>query len=105
LNTAFWSVQAIGLFTVTWKLPFPVPEEGETMMFGWLEETVQLTPVPPLNETVIDCGSVIKELLTPKLRAALLSDIVVVGPAGPPFTVNAGEGPDRRVLIVPAALL
>ena len=65
---------------VTWKLPFPVPEVGETVMFGWLAETLQLTPRLPLNVTVIDCGSVTKELLTPNFSDVRLRDMVVVAP-------------------------
>src|SRR5947199_8820450 len=65
---------------VTWKLPFPVPEVGETVMFGWLAETVQLTPRLPLNVTVIDCGSVVEELLTPNFGDVRLRDMHVVAP-------------------------
>src|SRR5206468_2848239 len=63
---------------VTWKVPLPAPEEGETVIFGWLEETVQLTPRLPLNATVIDCGSVTKEPLTPNFSDVRLRDIVGV---------------------------
>src|SRR5713101_6434301 len=37
-------VPPVPVLAVTWKLPFPVPDAGKTVMLGWLEDTVQFAP-------------------------------------------------------------
>jgi hypothetical protein len=53
---------------VTVKLPFPVPPPGDTVMFGWLEETVQATPLPPEKPTATVCVLVTSEPDVPKFK-------------------------------------
>ncbi len=57
----------------------PVPDPGETVVFGWLEEAVQPRPAPE-NVTVIVCALVTRDPAVPKLSEERLSDMVDVAP-------------------------
>ncbi len=52
-----------GGVAVTWNVPLPVPEAGETVTLGRSEATAQPTLSPPDMLTVTVCGLVIKEPL------------------------------------------
>jgi hypothetical protein len=48
------------------KLPLPDPPPGDTVIFGWLEEAVQATPLPPAKPTPTVCVLVKSEPEYPK---------------------------------------
>ena len=45
-----------------------MPDAGETIMFGCVEDAVQLEPGPPANVTVTDCGGADPMPLTMNVR-------------------------------------
>ena len=50
---------------VTVKLPAPV-QPGDIVILGWLDETVQATPLPAAKPTTTDCGLVTSDPDVPK---------------------------------------
>ena len=55
---------------VTVKLPAPVPPPGATVIFGWLEDTVQATPLPPAKPTTTTWELVTSDPDVPKFSTA-----------------------------------
>jgi hypothetical protein len=51
---------------LTVKLPAPVPPPGATVIFDWLDETVQATPLPAAKPTTTDCALVTSDPDVPK---------------------------------------
>src|SRR5260221_9181998 len=59
--------------TVTWNVPLPLPDIGETEMLWLFDDAVQATPLPLLKVIEMVCGLVTSATLTPKLRMLWLN--------------------------------
>jgi hypothetical protein len=72
------------MVALTWSIAFPLPDVGDTMILGWLEEATQSTEPPEKNRLMI-CG-LAATLLVPNVRDVGFSVMViaVVGGTGDP---------------------